>query len=38
MVREDAAGKNWENLANAIVLTAAKDFKAEERSGGKDKC
>lgn len=29
MVREDAARKNWENLANAIVLTAAKDFKAE---------
>ena len=29
MVHEDATRANWENLANAIVLTAVKDFRTE---------
>lgn len=29
MVHRDVAGTSWENLANAIVLLAAKDFRAE---------
>ncbi len=29
MIYEDATRANWENLANAIVLAAAKDFRTE---------
>ena len=29
MVHEDATRANWENLANAIVLSAIKDFRTE---------
>lgn len=29
MVHEDATRGNWENLANAIVLSAVKDFRME---------
>ena len=29
MVHKDATRENWENLANAIILTAVKDFRTE---------
>lgn len=29
MVQEDATRAGWENLANAIVLSAVKDFRTE---------
>lgn len=29
MVYKDATRENWENLANAIILTAVKDFRTE---------
>lgn len=31
MVHEDAAMANWEKLANAIILTAVRDFRTEYR-------
>lgn len=29
MVHKDTTRENWENLANAIILTAVKDFRTE---------